>query len=110
MTILTNPTCVCETREKLESACRDLLRERDALRAEVDTLNISKLGLIAESMVLRREAKEDAEKYYQLWQSVIRFHEEKTVVERDRLLVLATKHCDKHHHDWQELLRIAGDA
>lgn len=31
-------------------------------------------------------------------------------IERDRLLVLATKHCDKTHHDWQEILRIAGDA
>lgn len=28
----------------------------------------------------------------------------------DRLLVLATKHCPKEHHDWQEVLRIAGDA
>ena len=30
--------------------------------------------------------------------------------ERDRLLVIATKHCDKSHPDWQEILRIAGDA
>lgn len=29
--------------------------------------------------------------------------------ERDRLLVLATKYCPKDHHDWQEILRIAGD-
>lgn len=55
-------------------------------------------------------AREESEKYYQLWQSVIRFHEEKTVHERNRLLVLATKHCDKEHHDWLEILRIAGDA
>jgi hypothetical protein len=44
------------------------------------------------------------------WQSVIKFHEEKTVPERDRLLVLATKWCDKTHHDWQEILRIAGPS
>lgn len=58
----------------------------------------------------RTEAKVEADKYYQLWQSVIRRHEDKTVPERDRLLVLATKHCHKTHHDWQEILRIAGDA
>ena len=28
--------------------------------------------------------------------------------ERDRLLVLATYHCPREHHDWQELLQIAG--
>jgi FtsZ-binding cell division protein ZapB len=32
------------------------------------------------------------------------------VQERDRLLTLATKHCPREHHDWQEILRIAGDA
>jgi nitrate reductase NapAB chaperone NapD len=26
----------------------------------------------------------------------------------ERLLVLATKHCPKEHHDWQEILRIYG--
>ena len=26
-----------------------------------------------------------------------------------RLLVLATKHCPKGHHDWEEILRIAGE-
>ena len=31
-------------------------------------------------------------------------------MERDRLLVLATKHCPKNHHDWDEILKIAGDA
>ena len=30
--------------------------------------------------------------------------------ERDRLLALATKHCNQTHRDWQEILRIAGDA
>ena len=25
-----------------------------------------------------------------------------------RLLVIATKWCDKNHHDWKELLKIAG--
>lgn len=30
--------------------------------------------------------------------------------ERDRLLVLATKHCDKSHHDWDEILKIANDG
>ena len=41
-----------------------------------------------------------------------RIHAERDVIqrERDRLLVLATKHCPKNHHDWQEILRIAGDA
>lgn len=29
--------------------------------------------------------------------------------ERDRLLVLATKHCDTSHHDWDEILNIAND-
>jgi len=29
--------------------------------------------------------------------------------ERDRLLVLATKHCDTSHHDWDEILTIAND-
>ena len=28
--------------------------------------------------------------------------------QRDRLLTLATKWCDKDHHDWQEILHIAG--
>lgn len=55
-------------------------------------------------------AREDTEKYYQLWQSVIRYHENKTVKERDRLLVLATKWCDKSHHDWEEIKRIADSA
>lgn len=27
--------------------------------------------------------------------------------QRERLLVLATKHCPKDHHDWQEILEIA---
>jgi hypothetical protein len=27
--------------------------------------------------------------------------------QRDRLLVLATKHCPKTHHDWKEVLEIA---
>ena len=27
-----------------------------------------------------------------------------------RLLTLATKHCPKDHHDWQEIQRIAGDV
>ena len=30
--------------------------------------------------------------------------------ERDRLLVLATKHCSKEHHDWDEILKIADDT
>jgi hypothetical protein len=30
--------------------------------------------------------------------------------QRNRLLTLATKHCPRDHHDWQEILRIAGDA
>ena len=34
----------------------------------------------------------------------------KLKLERDRLLVLATKHCPKNHHDWDEILKIAGDA
>ena len=29
--------------------------------------------------------------------------------ERERLLVLATKHCPKDHHDWAEILVIAND-
>jgi hypothetical protein len=29
--------------------------------------------------------------------------------DKDRLLVLATKHCPRDHHDWQEIMRIAGD-
>lgn len=32
------------------------------------------------------------------------------MAERDRLLVLATKHCPLDHHDFQEILRIGGDA
>ena len=27
--------------------------------------------------------------------------------ERDRLLVLATKHCPKEHHDWEEIIEAA---
>jgi hypothetical protein len=27
--------------------------------------------------------------------------------QRDRLLVLATKHCDKNHKDWQEIINIS---
>ena len=34
----------------------------------------------------------------------------KLKLERDRLLVLATKHCPKNHHDWDEILKISGDA
>jgi len=56
------------------------------------------------------EARDDAEKYYQLWQSVITYHEDKTVKERDRLLSLATKYCPRDSYDWQEIMRIAGDA
>lgn len=26
--------------------------------------------------------------------------------QRDRLFVLATKHCPKDHHDWQEILEF----
>ena len=29
------------------------------------------------------------------------------LAENERLLVLATKWCDKDHHDWQEILEIA---
>lgn len=29
--------------------------------------------------------------------------------DKDRLLVLATKHCPKNHHDWQEIMQIAGE-
>ena len=29
--------------------------------------------------------------------------------ERDRLLVLATKHCPRGHHDFSEILKIADD-
>ena len=35
---------------------------------------------------------------------------EGVAAERNRLLTLATKHCPRDHHDWQEILRIAGDA
>ena len=28
-------------------------------------------------------------------------------IKYDRLLVLATKHCPREHHDWQEILKIA---
>lgn len=35
---------------------------------------------------------------------------EEVMAERNRLLTLATKHCPRDHHDWQEILRIAGDA
>ena len=28
--------------------------------------------------------------------------------ERDRLLVLATKWCDKNHQDWTEILNLVG--
>lgn len=28
----------------------------------------------------------------------------------ERLLVLATKHCPREHHDWQEILTLANDA
>ena len=31
-------------------------------------------------------------------------------LERNRLLVLATKHCPKDHHDWQEILQFDSDA
>lgn len=27
--------------------------------------------------------------------------------QRDRLLTLATKHCDRSHHDWDEILDLA---
>ena len=27
----------------------------------------------------------------------------------ERLLVLATKWCDKGHHDWQEILKLGGE-
>jgi len=38
-------------------------------------------------------------------------HAERDVLreERERLLVLATKHCPRGHHDWQEILRIAAN-
>jgi len=29
------------------------------------------------------------------------------LIERGRLLVLATKHCPHDHHDWKELVEIA---
>ena len=30
--------------------------------------------------------------------------------DKERLLVLATKHCPKEHHDWLEIMHIAGGA
>jgi len=30
--------------------------------------------------------------------------------ENERLLTLATKWCDKSHHDWQEILKIAKEG
>lgn len=38
-----------------------------------------------------KQLEKEVDKYYQLWQSVIAYHQNKTVQERDRLLVLATK-------------------
>lgn len=32
---------------------------------------------------------------------------EKIKRQRDRLLTLATKHCDRDHKDWQSILKIA---
>ena len=29
------------------------------------------------------------------------------ICERDRLLVLSTKWCDRNHHDWKEIIYIA---
>jgi hypothetical protein len=40
-------------------ACRDIAAERDALRAEVDKLNIDKLGLIAKNERILRELEYD---------------------------------------------------
>jgi len=35
---------------------------------------------------------------------------ERLMEEHKRLLVLATKHCPTNHHDWLEILEIAGDS
>jgi len=35
---------------------------------------------------------------------------DEVTAERNKLLTLAMKHCPREHHDWQEILRIAGDA
>lgn len=35
---------------------------------------------------------------------------QKALEKRNRLLVLAIKHCPREHYDWQELLRMAKEA
>lgn len=54
-----------------------------------------------------KQLEKEVDKYYQLWQSVIAYHQNKTVQERDRLLVLATKYCPTDHPDWDEIMKIA---
>lgn len=56
--------CICPTGDKLEQACRDLLRERDKLRAENERL----LGMADRQaeLILQLERggyKQDAERY-----------------------------------------------
>ena len=47
-------------------------------------------------------------RYEQLFRIVCQ--SDKLARERDRLLVLATKFCPREHHDWGEILKIAGDV
>ena len=76
------------------------LRDRIAeLEAEVK----GKTSAIHEMKTLLKER----EKYWRDWNGRAANRAAKLEAENDRLLVLATKWCDKSHHDWEEILKFA---
>ena len=89
--------CICETGDKLEAACRDLQRERDALfRANLDFIQQN-----AELRVENEALKQDAERYRWL-RSV--FSAAKNLVDNSY-----TPSCDGDRQRWL-MLKAAIDA
>ena len=84
-------------------------RELDALRAELELVT-HKLITCGVAATHPDKALSRRGTYGNEWDSPQAERVRQVRAERDRLLVLATKHCPHSHNDWQEILRIAGDA
>ena len=60
--------------------------------------------LAPDGTITSQRNQEVSQKIDPLWEEVRKLRKE-----RNRLLVLATKHCPRDHHDWQELLTYSGE-
>ena len=90
--------------EKLEAECKEngtalnrtLLALRDA-QAEIKRPDGTRIAELEAIIVQQRDGFFDQEKRIAELEA-----------ENERLLTLATKWCNKNHHDWLEILKIGG--